>query len=85
MNGIIPKEKYLRPEEVCRILKVTTRTLFNWEKQENLEPSEQMEDTVDTFFPMLDPDSPRRKNPTNEESATVGLLPRTKRRSGKTG
>jgi putative resolvase len=25
------EEKYLRPEEVCKILKVTTRTLFNWD------------------------------------------------------
>jgi excisionase family DNA binding protein len=25
-------EEYLRPEEVCKLLKVTTRTLINWDK-----------------------------------------------------
>jgi len=27
------EERYIRPEEACRLLKVTTRTLFNWDRK----------------------------------------------------
>lgn len=31
MNGTIPNEKYMRPEEACKLLKITTNTLINWD------------------------------------------------------
>lgn len=30
-------DTYIRPEEACRLLKITTRTLYNWDKKGLLE------------------------------------------------
>ena len=38
MNEKEKKEKYIRPEDACRILKITNRTLFNWDAKGKIHP-----------------------------------------------